>query len=37
MAQTDYEDSENNQPIDSDGSEEINESEKEEDVSPSTG
>ena len=37
MAQTDYEDSENNQPIDSDGSEESNESEKEEEEQNQTG
>ena len=37
MAQTDYEDSENNQPIDSDGSEESNESENEEEEQNQTG
>ena len=37
MAQTDYEDSDNNQPSDSDGSEEINESKKEEEEQNQTG
>ena len=37
MAQTDYEDSDNNQPSDSDGSEDRNESKKEEEEQNKTG